>query len=118
MDKVNIAEKFTHFSDQWSPRIIGTLNDYHIKIVKVEGEFVWHKHDETDELFFIVKGQLLMKFRDRDVLLNEGEMIIVPKGVEHMPVAQEECYMMLIEPKETVNTGDVENDRTVDAQWI
>lgn len=118
MDKVNLNQKFALFSEHWSPRIVGELNDSHIKLVKVEGEFVWHHHDNEDELFLVIKGRLGMKFRDRDVWIEEGEFIIVPRGVEHMPVAPEEVWIMLIEPKTTLNTGNVQNERTVEAQWI
>lgn len=118
MEKINIAQKFGLFSAQWSPRIVGELNDSHIKLVKIQGEFVWHHHEHEDELFLVISGRMLMKFRDREVWVEAGEMIIVPKGVEHLPVAPEECQIMLIEPKTTLNTGNVENERTVAAQWI
>lgn len=112
-DKVNLAAKFALFSEPWSPKIIGEINDFHVKAAKLKGEFVWHHHDTEDELFLVVKGQLLMKFRDRDVYVNEGEFIIVPHGVEHLPVAQEEVHVVLFEPKGTLNTGNVQNERTV-----
>ena len=118
MDKVNLSEKFGLFSEYWSPRIVAELNDSHVKVVKLHGEFVWHHHDHEDELFFVVKGRLLMKFQDRDVWIEEGEMLVVPKGVEHLPVADQEVWVMLIEPKTTLNTGNVQNERTVEAQWI
>ncbi len=118
MEKVNIAEKFTLFSDHWHPRIVGELNDMHIKFAKLKGEFVWHHHEHEDELFLVVKGSLLMKLRDRDVRIEEGEFFIVPKGVEHLPVAEEEVHLILIEPKTTLNTGNVTNERTVEAEWI
>ncbi|WP_400162691.1 cupin domain-containing protein [Brevibacillus sp. TJ4] len=113
MEKVNIAQKFTLFSDLWSPKIAGEINDTHVKLVKLKGEFVWHHHEHEDEMFLVVKGRLLLKFRDRDVWLEEGEFLIVPKGVEHMPVAEEEVHVLLLEPKTTRNTGNVENERTV-----
>jgi mannose-6-phosphate isomerase-like protein (cupin superfamily) len=113
MEKINIAEKFALFNDYWSPKIAGELNDSVIKFVKVKGEFVWHHHDQEDELFLIVKGRLLIKFQDRDVWLNEGEMLIIPHGVEHCPVAEEEVHMILLEPKNTLNTGNVQNERSV-----
>jgi mannose-6-phosphate isomerase-like protein (cupin superfamily) len=113
MEKVNIAQKFTLFSDHWSPKIAGELNDSYVKFVKLKGEFVWHHHEHEDELFLVVKGRLLLKFRDRDVWVEEGEFIIVPKGVEHLPVAEEEVHVILLEPKSTLNTGNVENERTV-----
>ncbi len=118
MQIINIAQKFSLFSEHWSPRIAGELNDSHVKLAKLLGEFVWHQHENEDEMFLIVKGKLLIKFRDRDLWLNEGEFVIIPKGVEHCPVAEEEVHVMLLEPKSTLNTGDVQNERTVEAQWI
>lgn len=112
-EKINIASKFSSFSEHWSPKIVGEVNDSYVKLVKSKGEFVWHHHDNEDELFYIVKGRLRMRFRDRDVWVNEGEFIIVPRGVEHMPVAEEEVHIMLLEPKSTLNTGNVQNERTV-----
>jgi len=112
-EKVNLALKFSLFSDHWSPKIAGELNDSYVKLVKFQGEFVWHHHDNEDELFLVVKGRMLMRFRDRDVWVNEGEFIIVPHRVEHMPVAPEEVQVVLLEPKSTLNTGNVENERTV-----
>ena len=113
MQCVNLAEKFGKFQDYWNPRVIGELNDCHLKAVKLKGEFVWHHHDHEDELFLVVKGALRMRFRERDVLVREGEFIIVPRGVEHMPVADEEVHLVLLEPKTTLNTGNIENERTV-----
>jgi mannose-6-phosphate isomerase-like protein (cupin superfamily) len=118
MQVINIAQKFSLFNEQWSPRIAGELNDSHVKLAKLLGEFVWHQHENEDEMFLIVKGRLLIKLRDRDLWLNEGEFVIIPKGVEHCPVAEEEVQVMLLEPKSTLNTGDVQNERTVEAQWI
>ncbi len=118
MQVINIAHKFNLFNEHWSPRIAGELNDSHIKLAKLHGEFVWHQHENEDEMFLIVKGKLLIKLRDRDLWLNEGEFVIIPKGVEHCPVAEEEVYVMLLEPKSTLNTGDQQNERTVEAQWI
>jgi mannose-6-phosphate isomerase-like protein (cupin superfamily) len=118
MEKVNVAEKFALFSEHWSPRIVGELNDAYVKLAKLKGEFVWHRHEMEDELFYVVKGQLLIKFRDKDVWLDEGEFVIVPRGVEHKPVAKQEAHVMLLEPKTTVNTGDVESERTVGEQWL
>ncbi|MGZ3663668.1 MAG: cupin domain-containing protein [Ktedonobacterales bacterium] len=115
MDTVNLAQKFSTFSDYWSPKIAAELNDSHIKLVKLKGEFVWHHHDDEDELFLVVKGRLLIKLRDRDLWLNEGEFVAIPKGVEHLPVAQDEVRVVLIEPKATLNTGNVQNERTVAA---
>jgi len=113
MDSVNLVEKFSKFQDYWHPRIIGELNDCHVKAVKIKGEFVWHHHDSEDELFLVVKGTLRMRFRDRDVLVREGEFLIVPRGVEHLPMADEEVHIILLEPKTTLNTGNIENERTV-----
>ena len=113
MRSVNLAEKFQQFAEHWSPKIVGELNDCYVKLVKVKGEFVWHHHDLEDELFLVVKGRLLLKFRDRDVSVGEGEFIIVPRGVEHLPVASEEAHVLLLEPKSTLNTGNVRNERTV-----
>lgn len=112
-DKINLQDKFAKFSDYWNPKIAGELNDSYVKLVKFQGEFVWHHHENEDELFLVVKGRMLMRFRDRDIWIEEGEFIIVPKGVEHMPVAQEEVQVVLLEPKSTLNTGNVENERTV-----
>jgi mannose-6-phosphate isomerase-like protein (cupin superfamily) len=113
MPAVNLAEKFAKFQDYWNPRILGELNDCHVKAVKIKGEFVWHHHDHEDELFLVVQGTLRMRFRDRDELIREGEFIIVPRGVEHLPVADEEVHIILLEPKTTLNTGNIENERTV-----
>jgi mannose-6-phosphate isomerase-like protein (cupin superfamily) len=113
MEKVNLKQKFGLFDDLWHPRIIGELNDSYVKAVKLRGEFVWHHHEREDELFLVVKGVLRMRFHDRDVIVNPGEFIIVPRGVEHMPVADEECQIVLLEPKTTLNTGNVQNERTV-----
>lgn len=111
-DKINLLEKFALFDEQWSPHIIADLNDLHLKLAKIEGEFVWHKHDDTDELFFVVQGALVMHFRDKSVAVNAGELIVVPKGVEHKPQADEECLIMLIERAGTLNTGGVQSDHT------
>ena len=119
METVNLAEKFGLFQEYWSPKIAGEVNDSYIKLVKLKGEFVWHHHEHEDELFLVVKGRLLIKLRDRDIWLGEGEFVVIPKGVEHMPVANEEVHALLLEPKTTLNTGNVENERTVaDVQWI
>jgi mannose-6-phosphate isomerase-like protein (cupin superfamily) len=112
-EKVNLSQKFSVFSDYWSPRIAGEVNDSYVKLVKFQGEFVWHHHEIEDELFLVVKGRMLMRFRDRDVWVEEGEFIIVPHGVEHMPVAPEEAHVILLEPKSTLNTGNVQNERTL-----
>lgn len=112
MQKINLKDKLNLFNEYWSPKIVGDLNDSYVKLAKLRGEFVWHKHDNEDELFYIIKGTLLIKFRDQDITLNEGEFLIVPKGVEHLPVANEEVHVMLIEPKTTLNTGDTTSDLT------
>lgn len=113
MDKVNIAEKLALFSDYWTPRIVAELNGQHVKVVKLKGPFVWHQHAGEDELFLVVRGRLRMEFRDRAVELGEGELIVVPRGVEHRPVAEAEVAVLLFEPASTLNTGDVRNERTV-----
>jgi len=112
MEKVNLAEKLSLFNDHYNPRIIGELNGQHVKLVKLKGEFVWHKHEVEDELFLVIKGKLRMEYRDRTVEINEGEFIIVPHGVEHKPAAAEEVQLLLFEPATTLNTGDVENEMT------
>lgn len=114
MEVVNVNEKLSRITDHWNPRIAGELNDSYVKLVKLKGEFVWHHHENEDELFFVIKGQLLMRLRDGDVRINPGEFLIVPRGVEHMPVAEEEVHLMLLEPKTTLNTGNVRNERTVE----
>lgn len=111
-DKVNIADKFHLFTDQWSPRLVGEINDMHIKLVRIHGEFIWHTHETEDEMFYVVAGQMVMKFRDRDVVVEPGEFIVIPHGEEHMPVAEEETQIMLIEPAGTVNTGGEVSHRT------
>lgn len=112
MDKIIISEKLAQVSDHWNPHIIGELNGQHVKAVKLLGEFVWHHHDNEDELFLVIKGQLIMEFRDKTVYINPGEFIIVPRKVEHRPVAKEEVEILLFEPASTLNTGNVENERT------
>ncbi len=118
MDKVNLADKFGLIKDYWSPRIAGELNDSYLKLVKLKGEFVWHHHDTEDELFLVMKGSLQIKLKDLEISLGEGEFLIVPKGVEHCPVAEQEAHVLLLEPKSTVNTGNVQNERTRAAEWI
>jgi mannose-6-phosphate isomerase-like protein (cupin superfamily) len=113
MEKINLAEKFSLFKEQWSPKIVGELNGQMVKLVKFQGPFVWHHHDHEDELFYVVKGSFDMEFENKTVTLNEGEFIIVHKGVEHRPNAREECEVMLFEPGTTLNTGNVENEKTV-----
>lgn len=118
MDKVNFADKFTLITDYWSPRIAGELNDSYVKLAKLQGEFIWHHHEDEDELFLVIQGRLLMQFRDREVWIEAGEFLVVPKGVEHRPVAPEEVHLVMIEPKTTRNTGNIENERTVDPAWV
>jgi mannose-6-phosphate isomerase-like protein (cupin superfamily) len=113
MEKINLLQKFNLIKEHWSPKIIGEVNDVYIKLVKFRGEFVWHFHEEEDELFLVVKGTMVMKLRDKDITLEEGECIIIPKGAEHMPVADEEVHVMLIESKSTLNTGNIQSERTV-----
>ena len=113
IEKVSLSEKLDSFQDHWSPKIIGELNDSFVKLVKLKGEFVWHHHEAEDELFLVIKGTLLMKLRDRDIRVEEGEFIIIPRGVEHLPVAEDEVHVLLLEPKTTLNTGNVVNERTV-----
>lgn len=113
METVNLAEKFSLFHEHWTPKIVGELNNQQVKLAKLLGEFVWHQHEHEDELFLVVKGTLHIQFRDREVTLQEGEFLIVPKGVEHKPVAPEEVHVLLFEPATTQHTGDVESDLTV-----
>lgn len=116
---INLAEKLSLFSDHWSPKIVGELNDSYVKLVKLKGEFEWHHHEHEDELFLVIKGSLLIKLRDWNLRVGEGEFAIIPKGVEHLPVAEEEVHIMLLEPKSTLNTGNVVSDRTVEnLSWI
>jgi mannose-6-phosphate isomerase-like protein (cupin superfamily) len=113
VDKVNIKDKFALFDEHWKPKIAGELNGQYVKLVKLLGEFVWHHHDEEDELFLVVEGRFRMEFRDRSVWIEEGEFIIVPRGVEHRPVAEEEAHVVLFEPASTLNTGNVRDEMTV-----
>jgi mannose-6-phosphate isomerase-like protein (cupin superfamily) len=113
MHPVNLAKKFSLFQDYWNPRLIGELNEFAVKAVKLKGEFVWHHHDIEDELFLVVKGTLRMRFRDHEAIVREGEFLIVSHGVEHQPVADEEVHVVLLEPKTTLNTGTITNERTV-----
>ena len=112
MEKINLLQKFSLFNEHWSPRIVGELNNQQVKLVKFQGEFVWHKHDEEDELFFVVKGNFRMELRDKTIVLNEGEFFIVPRGIEHRPVATNEVWVMLFEPASTLNTGNVIDQKT------
>jgi len=118
IEKINITQKFKLVNEYWSPRIAGELNDTYIKFAKLEGEFVWHHHENEDELFLVVKGVLRMALREREVTIEEGEFIIIPRGVEHKPIAENEVHVLLIEPKGTVNTGIIRNERTKDELWF
>ena len=117
MDKVNLAQKLSLFTEHYSPKIVGEVNDAYVKLVKLQGDFMWHHHDNEDELFFVVKGALRMRVREnnteRDFMVNPGEFIIIPRGVEHLPSADEETHVMLLEPKTTLNTGNLDSERTV-----
>ena len=119
MNPIDLADKFSQFDQYWSPRIIGAVNDSYVKVAKLNGEFVWHSHEQEDELFLVVKGRLTVRFRDGDIHLNEGQMLIVERGVEHQPVAESEAHVLIVEPKATLNTGDVVDERTVrELEWI
>jgi mannose-6-phosphate isomerase-like protein (cupin superfamily) len=118
MEKINLAQKFSLFQEHWQPKIAGDLNDSYVKLAKLKGEFIWHHHEDEDELFLVVKGQLDIKLHDGDITLKEGEFVIIPRGVEHKPVAQDEVQVLLIEPKTTRNTGTVESERTASDEWI
>ncbi len=119
MEKINLAEKFSRFTEQWHPKIVAELNGQYVKLARLQGEFVWHHHEQEDELFLVVEGRLTIQFRDDDVTLERGEMIVVPAGVEHKPIAGQEALVMLLEPKSTSNTGNVRSERTVDElDWI
>ena len=118
MEKINIAEKLATFNAYWKPKIVGELNGQQVKLAKLKGEFVWHHHDIEDELFMVIKGRLVIKLKDRDIVLNEGEFFIIPHGVEHKPMADDEVHVLLFEPDTTVNTGNIRNERTVTAPEI
>ena len=119
MVKINLKEKLSKFTDHWSPRIIAEMNDYQFKVVKIKGDFVWHNHDDTDEVFIVLEGEMKIELKDETVELKEGEMFVVPKGVEHKPYSEKECKIMLVEPKGVVNTGDVGSDLTAPNDvWI
>ncbi len=117
-ERINLAEAISSIGEHWSPRIAGQVNDSYVKLAKIQGAFVWHQHDKEDELFLVVKGRLLMQLRDRDLWLDEGEFTIIPRGVEHRPVAEEEVHLLLFEPATTVNTGEEVNERTVTDTWL
>ena len=118
MNKVNLAEKLALFHELWSPKVVGAVNDFHVKLVKLRGEFVWHAHDHEDELFLVLQGTLRMEFRERSVDIGPGEFLIVPHGTEHRPVAEEEVHVLLLEPSTTVNTGTAGGDRTREVEWV
>jgi len=119
MKAINLEKKLTQITDHWAPRIVAQMNDYHFKLVKIHGEFIWHSHPETDETFHVLEGEMVMHFRDQKIPLYEGDLLVVPKGVEHKPVAAAECHIMLIEPAGTPNTGDAGGDRTAeDGVWV
>lgn len=119
MGKINLKEKLSLFSEHWSPKVISELNDYQIKLVKIQGDFVWHNHSETDELFLVIEGKMKIEFKNKTIELNKGELYVVPKGIEHRPYAEDECQIMLIEPRGVVNTGENKNDLTASNDvWI
>lgn len=114
MEKINIKDKLNTFSEYWSPKIVGDINETYVKLAKLKGEFVWHMHENEDEMFMVIKGRMVIKLRTEEIILNEGEIFIIPRGIEHMPVAEEEVHVMLFEPKTTLNTGNVKNEKTVE----
>lgn len=114
MNQVDLNEKFALFDDFWKPKIVGELNGQYVKLAKLKGEFVWHRHEDEDELFMVIKGALTIRLREKDIDLAEGQFVIIPRGVEHLPVAQEECHVLLFEPKSVLNTGNVKNEKTVE----
>ena len=119
MGKVNFQDKLAKFSEHWTPKVIAEMNDYQFKLVKIQGEFVWHNHSDTDEVFIVIEGSMKIEFDDKTVELNEGEMYVVPKGVQHKPYAEQECKVMLVEPKGVVNTGESDSELTADNDvWI
>lgn len=114
MNGINLKEKFSLFKEYWNPKIVGELNGQYVKLAKLKGEFVWHKHEDEDELFMVIKGKLTIKFKEKEIELDEGEFYIIPRGVEHLPVAEEECHVMIFEPKSVLNTGNKKNKKTVE----
>jgi mannose-6-phosphate isomerase-like protein (cupin superfamily) len=118
VQKVSLSEKLALIGEYWSPKAVGAVNDFHVKLVKLKGEFIWHAHELEDELFLVLNGTLRMQFRDREVVVERGEFIIVPHGIEHRPVADQEVHVLLLEPSSTVNTGTVGGERTREVQWI
>ena len=118
-NKINIKNKFRKFTDLWSPKVVAEMNDYQFKLAKIKGDFIWHNHKHTDETFIVIEGEMTLKFRDREVHLSKGEMFVVPKGVEHKPCAEEECKILVVEPRGVINTGDVGGELTInEEQWI
>ena len=119
IEKISIDQKLKKINEHWSPRVFAEMNDYQFKLAKVKDEFIWHKHEETDEAFFVINGRLTIELKEEKVFLEKGEMVVIPCGVEHRPFAEEECEIMLIEPKETVNTGNIISEMTVkNDQWV
>jgi mannose-6-phosphate isomerase-like protein (cupin superfamily) len=118
VEKVNLSEKLARFQEAWSPRIVAAVNEFHVKLVKLRGEFVWHSHEAEDELFLVLRGTLRMQLRDQEVVLGPGELVVVPHQVEHRPVADGEVHVLLLEPRSTVNTGTAGGERTREAEWI
>jgi mannose-6-phosphate isomerase-like protein (cupin superfamily) len=118
MQVISLASKFSQFDELWSPKIIAEVNNFHVKIGKLKGEFVWHQHENEDELFLVIKGILTIHLREKDLVLHEGELAVIPKGVEHCPYASQEVHVLMFEPKTTLNTGTDKNDRTVEAEWL
>ena len=119
MQKVDLSEKLSLFNEYWQPKIVGELNGQYVKLAKLKGEFLWHSHENEDEMFMVIKGKLTIKLKDRDIVLSEGQFFIIPRGVEHLPVADEEVHVMLFEPQSVLNTGDKKNERTVEKlEWI
>ncbi len=115
---IDLEKKLSLIGDYWHPRIVGALNNHHVKLVKLQGEFIWHRHVAEDELFLVLKGSLVIRLRDHDLQLESGQLVIIPRGVEHMPVAEGEVHVLLLEPASTTNTGDARGERTVSAEWI
>jgi mannose-6-phosphate isomerase-like protein (cupin superfamily) len=118
IEPVDLEDKFELFGEYWSPKIVGEVNDSYVKLAKVKGEFIWHQQENEDELFLVVKGTLVIRLRERDLTIQAGQFVIIPRGVEHLPIAEEEVHILLLEPKSTLNTGDVRNERTVEPDWI
>ena len=119
LEKINLKEKFSCFSERWSPKVIAEMNDYQFKLVKIEGEFVWHDHPDTDEVFIVIEGKMCIEFEEHTIELNEGEMYVVPKGVKHKPYAADECRLMLVEPRGVINTGEDKGDLTApNDEWV